>query len=197
MAKAKTARVRHPGVDPQTLEDLVADPHNRRTHPPRNLAMLTEALKDVGTARSIVIDEDDTIMAGNGVVTAALGAGLTKLQVVDVEGDTLVAVRRRGLTAEQKRALAIYDNRTAELAEWNVPQLEADLANVADLTPFFTDAELDKLLKRRAPPDVSGAASTTVPGQYLVVITCTDEAEQVRLLERFAGEGLACKALVS
>jgi hypothetical protein len=89
--------------------------------------MITEALQQIGAARSIVIDEDNLILAGNGVTEAAAAAGLTKLQIVDVAGDTLVAVRRTGLTAGQKRALAIYDNRTAELAEWNLEQLAADL----------------------------------------------------------------------
>jgi hypothetical protein len=36
-----------------------------------------------------------------------------------------------------------------------------------------------------------------VPEQYLVVITCRDEKQQVELLQRFQGEGLACKALLS
>jgi hypothetical protein len=65
--------------------------------------------------------------------------------VVDAEGDTIVAVRRRGLTAEQKRELAIYDNRTAELAEWNLEQVRADIDAGLDLLPFFTDAELRDL----------------------------------------------------
>lgn len=180
-----------------SIDTLVLDPQNRRTHPQRNIAMLTDALAQVGAARSIVIDEDDVIHAGNGVVTAFKAAGLTKLKIVEGDADTLVAVRRRGLTPEQKRALALFDNRTAELAEWNAPQLEADLMADADLTPFFTDKELDKLLKRQPAPAEGGAESETVAGQYLVLITCVDEAEQVALLTRFTEEGLACKALVS
>jgi len=85
------------------------------------------------------------ILAGNGVVEAASEAGITKLQIVDADGDTLVAVRRRGLTPSQKRDLAIYDNRTAELAEWNVEQLAADLQNGEDLAAFFFDDELKTL----------------------------------------------------
>jgi hypothetical protein len=131
---------------PTTLADLRPDPVNRRTHTLRNLAMVTEALHTVGAARSIVIDEDNLILAGNGVTEAAVAAGLTKVQIVDVEGDTLVAVRRRGLTATQKRALAIYDNRTAELAEWNIEQLAADLTNGEDLSAFFLPDELTALL---------------------------------------------------
>ena len=181
---------------PKTVADLVPDPHNRRAHPTRNAALIAASLKDVGPARSIVIDEDNVVHAGNGVVAGALAAGITKLKIVDVDGETLVAVRRSGLSAEQKTRLALYDNRTAELAEWNVPQLEADLIDGTDLSAFFSEKELDKLLKRQ-PAAEAGAASETLAGQYLVVLTCATEAEQVRLLERFTAEGLNCKALVS
>jgi hypothetical protein len=133
-------------ADPVRLADLQADPDNRRSHPERNLAMTIEALQAVGAARSIVIDEDNLVLAGNGVTAAAAAAGITKLRVVDVAGDTLVAVRRTGLTPAQKRALALYDNRTAELAEWNVEQLTADLQNGEDLTAFFLPDELAELL---------------------------------------------------
>ena len=181
-----------------TTADLIEDPHNRRTHGPRNIAMIASSLREVGPARSIVLDEHDQVLAGNGVLKGAAEAGITKVRIVEGDADTIIAVRRRGLTAEQKRALAIYDNRTAELAEWSAPQLAADQLHAADLTPFFTDAELARLLKKRsAPADVVPAGDDTAPGQYLVLITCADEAEQVRLLERFTTEGIACKALVS
>src|SRR5688500_10712002 len=100
--------------------------------------MVVDALQQVGAARSIVIDEDNVILAGNGVSEAAAEAGITKVHVVEVDGSTLVAVRRRGLTDEQKRALAIYDNRTGELASWDFDQLAADKAAGLSLQPFWT-----------------------------------------------------------
>jgi DNA modification methylase len=135
-------------ADLTTLDALKPDPANRRKHNARNLDMIATALKDVGAARSIVIDEDNVILAGNGVTAAAAAAaGISKLRVVDAAGDELIAVRRSGLTAQQqqKRALALYDNRTAELAEWSVAQLQADLTNGEDLTAFFLPAELKAL----------------------------------------------------
>jgi hypothetical protein len=127
------------------LADLTPDPANRRQHTARNLSMVADALRQVGAARSIVIDEDNIILAGNGVVAAAADAGLTKLQVIDADGDTVIAVRRSGLTPGQKRDLALYDNRTAELAEWNLAQLAADLQNGESLTAFFFPEELQAL----------------------------------------------------
>ena len=131
---------------PRHLKDLTPDPENRRRHTPRNLGMIVDALHQVGAARSIVIDEDGQVLAGNGVVDAAAEAGLHRVLVVDADGETLVAVRRRGLTRAQKRQLAIYDNRSAELATWDTDQLRADFEAGADLSAFFVEAELDQLL---------------------------------------------------
>jgi hypothetical protein len=180
-------------ADPLTLAELRADPENRRLHPARNVAMIAASVRAVGAARSIVIDEDGEVLAGNGLVRGAQDAGLTKLHVVDADGDTVIAVRRRGLTPEQMRELAMYDNRAAELAEWNAPQLAIDLSTGKPLAPFFSPKELRKFTMGPDP----NVADQAVPGTHLVVITCTDEAQQVALLDRFIAEGLSCKALVS
>jgi hypothetical protein len=36
-----------------------------------------------------------------------------------------------------------------------------------------------------------------IPEQYLVLVTCRDEKQQVELLARFQAEGLECRALLS
>lgn len=136
-----------PGADPTHINELKPDPENRRRRTARGARMLVDALGKVGAARSIVIDEHDGVLAGNGIVEAAAEAGITKVQVVEADGDTIIAVRRRGLTDEQKRDLALFDNRTGELAEWNPEQLADDAANGRELAPFFDESELKKMLK--------------------------------------------------
>jgi hypothetical protein len=129
-------------ADPTTVDGLNPDPKNRRRHTPRKIDMIAEALRQVGASRYIVIDETNEVLAGNGVIEAAAMAGISKLQIIDAPGDTIVAVRRSGLSAEQKRSLAIFDNRTAELAIWNAELLAADLADGLDLATFFNEEEL-------------------------------------------------------
>lgn len=127
------------------LADLRPDPKNARRHTPRNVGMIERALGDVGAARSIVVDEDGVVLAGNATIEAAAAAGIERVQVVDADGQTLIAVRRAGLTPEQKAHLALYDNRTAELAEWDVEAL-AELGEAIDLSQFWTRDELAELL---------------------------------------------------
>ncbi len=160
---------------PKHIKDLVGDPKNRRKHNPRNVGMVVDALHKVGAARSIVIDEDNVILAGNGVIDAAGEVGITKVQVVDVDGSTIVAVRRKGLTDQQKRELAIYDNRTAELADWNLEQIRADMAAGEDLSAFFHDDELAALLASEKVETVEGLTDPdAVPEQRATDIQAGD-----------------------
>ena len=130
---------------PMTLADLKPDPRNSRKHGDRNLGMIEESIREVGTGRSIAIDENDVIIAGNGTVMAAQNAGLTKVKIVDADSDEIVAVRRKGLTAEQKTRMALTDNRSAELSEWDTDVLTAmrDEGLVGDL---FTKQEIRDVL---------------------------------------------------
>lgn len=131
-------------ADIESIGQLKPDPKNARKHNPRNIGMIEKALGEVGAARSIVIDEEGTILAGNGVVEAAAQAGIERVQVVDADGETIVAVRRKGLTQEQKTKLALFDNRTAELAEWDTEVL-ADIADDIPLDDLFNPDELRDL----------------------------------------------------
>lgn len=123
------------------ISDLTPDPQNARQHNPRNVGMIEQALGEVGAARSIVIDEDGVILAGNATIEAAAQAGIDRVVVVPADGSTIVAVQRVGLTPEQKTKLAIYDNRAAELATWDVGVL-ASIAERVDLSDLFREGEL-------------------------------------------------------
>ena len=78
--------------------------------------MVVDALQEVGAARSIVSDEKGVVLAGNATIGQA---GLGRVKVVDADESEIIAVRRTGLTPRQKKRLALYDNRAAELAEWD------------------------------------------------------------------------------
>lgn len=138
------------GSNIKHIKDLTSDPRNARKHTPRNVGMIEAALGEVGAARSIVIDEDGVILAGNATIEAAAQAGIERVQVVEADGNTIVAVQRRGLTDEQKAKLALYDNRTAELAEWDAGVLAGLAEDGLDLSGLFRDDELAELLQQAA-----------------------------------------------
>ena len=132
---------------PEHISELTPDPQNARAHNPRNVAMIVDALQAVGAARSIVIDEDGRILAGNATIEAAAEAGIERVVTVDADGETIVAVRRSGLTDQQKQRLAYFDNRTAELATWDAEQVMADVEAGVDLAGLFGEDELAIILE--------------------------------------------------
>ena len=125
------------------IADLKFDPQNARVRTAKGEAMIQESLRQVGAARSIVIDEDGTILAGNGTVEAAGQVGIENVVIVEASGDEIIAVRRVGLTDEQKKKLAYYDNRTGDEAEWDMEQVARDLLGGYDfLNELFTGDEI-------------------------------------------------------
>lgn len=124
-----------------SIKDLKHDHKNARKRTDRSAALIAESLKRYGAARSIVIDEDGRILAGNGTVEGARKAGISKLRIIEAEGDELIAVRRAGLSEDEKVGLALADNRSSDLSEWDNEMLR-QLSEEHDLTPWFEDDEL-------------------------------------------------------
>ena len=124
-----------------SIQDLKSDHKNARRRTERSASLIAESLKRYGAARSIVIDEDGRILAGNGTVEGAKKAGIDKLRIIEAEGDELIAVRRTGLTEDEKVGLAVADNRSSDLSEWDNEMLR-QLSEEHDLTPWFEDDEL-------------------------------------------------------
>ena len=112
------------------ISELKHDRRNARKRTQRSNALIEQSLQEVGAARSIVVDEDNNILAGNGTVEAAASVGITKVQIVEADGNTIIAVRRKGLTAKQKTRLALYDNKCSDESEWDMDilgQLDIDI----------------------------------------------------------------------
>lgn len=128
-----------------TISDLKFDHKNARRRTDSSAKLIQESLQRYGAARSIVIDEDNRILAGNGTIEGAKALGLTKLKVIEASGDEIIAVRRSGLSEDEKVGLAIADNRAAELSDWDAEMLH-QLSEEHDLEPWFEKEDLEALL---------------------------------------------------
>ncbi len=182
-----------------SIADLTPDPNNARKHTPRNVGAIEDSLQEVGAARSIVIDENNVVLAGNATIEAAGNVGIEHARIVEADGNEIIAVRRRGLTPEQKTRLALADNRAAELATWDPSVLaEINAQSPELLAGFFTEDELTKLLTGSAPSPAEDAETNVLGGMtYQIIVQCRDEQHQAELLARFDAESITCKALIS
>jgi DNA modification methylase len=128
-----------------SISDLRSDHKNARKRTDRSATLIEESLKRYGAARSVVIDEDNRILAGNGTVDAAKRAGISKVRVIETKGDEIIAVKRTGLTEDQKIGLALADNRTSDLSEWDKEMLH-QLSEEHDITPWFEAEDLAEIM---------------------------------------------------
>ena len=180
-----------------SIKDLKSDHKNARRRTDRSASLIAESLKRYGAARSIVIDEDGRTLAGNGTVEGAKKAGIDKLRIIEAEGDELIAVRRAGLSEDQKVGLALADNRSSDLSEWDHDMLR-QLSEEHDLTPWFEDDELlaevlDTIEGNTDPDDVPEPPEepVTKPGDLWVLgdhrLLCGDSTDTVALERLMAG----------
>jgi hypothetical protein len=130
------------------ISQLRPDPRNPRRRTARSADRIAHSLQTLGLGRSIVIDEQGQIIAGNGVVEAAGQVGIEKVRVIEADGSEIIAVRRTNLTSEQKVQLSIADNRTGELSEWDDDVLAALKDEGFDTTDWFRPDELEALLAK-------------------------------------------------
>jgi hypothetical protein len=152
--KAKTPEVpARASVAVVSVESLVLDAGNVRKRGEKARGALGASLRQFGPARSIVLDGQDIVRAGNGTLEAAMEAGITEVLVVEPKPGQLVAVKRSDWSAVEATSYAVADNRIAELAEWDEPGLARTLESLrsadADLAAIgFSDDEADALLAK-------------------------------------------------
>jgi DNA modification methylase len=127
-------------VERWSLDRLIPYARNARTHSDAQVAQIAASIREWGWTTPVLVDEDDTIIAGHGRVMAARLLGLT-------EAPIMVA---RGWSAAQKRAYALADNKLGENAGWDRELLRLEVADLAALgfdLPLigFSDEELTAL----------------------------------------------------
>lgn len=203
-------------ASPLKVTDLLArkDPENAREHTDQSQAAIRASIEKLGPSRSILVDADGIVRAGNGTLTAAAAVGIENVLVVPSDGTKLVAVRRSGLSEAEKTALALADNRTAELSRWGplLGKVAQEVAGAGFDTEGigFAPKEMEFLLRRiaqRQEETESAKVDAGSPGPkahidkhspdqtgklksgYEVLVYCDTLAEQAELLAWCKAEG--------
>lgn len=128
------------------IKDLKQDKRNYRKHNDRNLELIKKSVNEVGFGRSVVIDNENEIICGNGVVSTL--DKNTPIKVIETDGSELVVVKRTDLSTEDKKRkqLAIMDNSTSDTSEFDIALLQADFdsSELQDLgVPAFEASDID------------------------------------------------------
>lgn len=119
------------------------DKRNYRKHSNKNKDLISKSLKECGAGRSIVIDNEDNIIAGNGIYEQAQKLGL-KTKVIETDGSELVVVKRTDLATddEKRKQLAVMDNSTSDSSEFDFELLNEDFDSEI-LSDWGIDADFE------------------------------------------------------
>lgn len=96
------------------INELIPDDKNFNEGTQYGQHLIEESLRKFGAGRSVLIDKNNRIIAGNKTIENAAAIGLEDVIVVETTGDKIVAVKRTDVDLDSKegREMALADNAT-------------------------------------------------------------------------------------
>ena len=109
--------------------EIKFDRRNYRKHSKKNKALIRKSLAELGAGRSVVIDNENELVAGNGVYEQAQALKMP-VRIVETDGSELVVVKRTDLATQddKRKKLALADNSASDTSEFDRGLLTADWA---------------------------------------------------------------------
>ena len=126
------------------INSLIPYARNARTHSDAQVAQIAASIREFGWTNPVLLDGEKGIIAGHGRVLAARKLGMEEVPCIELSH----------LTAAQKRAYILADNKLAENAGWDLDLLKLELGELRDLgmdlsLTGFDEAFLADLLTER------------------------------------------------
>ena len=111
------------------MQELSFDSRNYRIHGDKNKKIIRKSLEDCGAGRSVLVDKDNVLIAGNGVYEQALELGL-KVRFVESNGQELIVVKRTDLSGddEKRKLLALADNYSSDTSVFDFDLILEDFS---------------------------------------------------------------------
>lgn len=138
--------------------EIKFDKRNYRKHNAENKRLIKKSLEECGAGRSILIDGEDEIIAGNGVYEQAKKLKMP-VRIIETDGSEIVAIKRTDLKTndEKRKQLAVMDNSTSDSSEFDLELMAEDFSveelenfgvDVPDITKYKNnEIDLDNLTK--------------------------------------------------
>ena len=176
-------------ITQRKVADLIPYASNSRTHSDAQVAQIAASIREFQFTNPILIDGDNTIIAGHGRLLAARKLGMESVPAIVLDH----------LSKAQQRALVIADNQLALNAGWDIQLLKAEIEDL-NLGGFdlellgFDDKFLNTMFDEKI-PETSIADEQSVDAVFEVAVTCKNEEEQERVFEMLTTEGFPCRIL--
>lgn len=122
-----TKLLRHLAIETVAISTPQAYSRNARTHSKRQVAQIAQSMTNFGWTVPILVDGNNTIIAGHGRLEAAKLLGLKQVPILRIED----------LTEAQVRAYRLADNKTAANAAWDDDILKVELEALIEIDADF------------------------------------------------------------
>ena len=134
----------------KTVQDLTPDQENPNKGTARGRYLIERSLEENGAGRSIVVDRDGKVIAGNKTLEAWVEMG-GEVEVIRTDGKKLVVVQRDDLDLDDPngaaRRLSYFDNRVQEAnLDWDAGVLLNHAQGGLDLDSMWSSRELERLI---------------------------------------------------
>lgn len=101
---------------PTNIADLIPDNKNFNKGSQYGQRLMENSLEKFGFGRSILLDKNNRVIAGNKTLQTCADIGLENVRVIETTGDEIVAVKRTDIDLDTKkgREFALADNATGK-----------------------------------------------------------------------------------
>lgn len=187
MAKTKILET---SIDQLTPDDLNA---NKGTEYGQHL--IEKSFRELGAGRSILLDKNNKIIAGNKSTETAAAIGLKDVIIVETDGTKLVAVKRTDIDIDSKqgRELALADNATSKA---NLAWDDEAIQQIQEQWEVDPEDWGIKAFSEESEGDAFDDKGIGAKNQFGVMVICANEADQERTFSILSSEGFNCKVVV-
>ena len=152
---------------------------------PRNNDDAVEAtansIKEFGWQQPIVVDKDGVIIVGHTRLKAAKRLGLTKVPVIYASN----------LSEEKVNAYRLADNKTGELADWDVDMLNGELNDIINID--MEDFGFDELDESDFQQKDENTDPVSIDDKTVIIIESDDDVKLEKYFDKLVEEGYPCR----
>lgn len=161
----------------------LGDIHPYERNPRINDKAVEPVMKSIqkdGYRARIIVDKNGVIIAGHTRYEAMKRLGWTEAEVWIADD----------MTPEQIADYRIRDNLTADFAEWDFSELEAQIEEM-DLN--FDMSEFDGFEAQEVKTEATDAPEVALQERFQLIIDCDDEADMQTKYEMLQEAGIECR----
>ena len=168
----------------ESVDELIPYERNPRRND-KAVEAVAASIREFGFQNPIILDSEGVVIAGHTRLKAAKLLGMKKVPVI-----------RSELSGEKARAYRLADNKTGELAEWDIDLLDAELAEIVDIDMSEFGFDLDEdfdldVIVEDEPPAVPEEPVTKMGDMYVLgdhILLCGDSTSAVDVDRLMSGD---------